>query len=74
MIKELDRIALVHPLPEYKLEAGDIGTVVMIHQDGMGYTLEFMSLTGASLAIPTVAATAIRPLRDREIAHVRAVA
>ena len=74
MIKELDRVALAKPLPEHGLEAGDVGTVVMVHKNGDGYTLEFMTLGGDTVAIVTVRADAVRPLRPREITHVREVA
>lgn len=74
MSKELDRVALSKPLPEHGLEPGDVGTIVMVHDGGKGFTLEFMSLTGRTIAIATVTADAIRPVRPSEIAHVREVA
>lgn len=74
MINELDRVALTEALPEHGLEPGDVGTVVMVHKGGQGFTLEFLSLTGETVAIVTVRSTAVRPIRRREITHVRAVA
>jgi hypothetical protein len=74
MIEELDRVALAKPLPEYNLDAGDIGTVVMVHEGGKGYTVEFMTLAGKTVAIATVTADFVRPIRAREIAHAREVA
>lgn len=74
MIKELDRVALTQSIPEQRLEAGDVGTVVMVHKEGEGFTLEFVSLTGETVAIATVRADAVRELRRREITHVREVA
>lgn len=74
MIDELDRVALTKSLPEHGLEAGDVGTVVAIHNGGAGYTIEFMTLAGDTLAIATVDTDAVRPVRPREIAHVREVA
>ena len=74
MIKDLDLVALTRGLPEKNLEAGDIGTVVMVHEGGRGYTVEFMTLTGKTLAIATMDAAAVRPLREHEIANARAVA
>jgi hypothetical protein len=73
MIKELDLVALTRALPEYNLEAGDVGTVVMVYQDGKGYSVEFMTFSGMTVAVVTVDADAVRPLRAREIAHVRDV-
>lgn len=45
MIAELDRVVLTTNLPEYRLQKGDIGTVVLVHQDGLGYEVEFITLT-----------------------------
>jgi hypothetical protein len=42
VIKELDTIALTTDLSEAGLRAGDLGTVVLGHQDGTGYEVEFM--------------------------------
>ncbi len=74
MIEELDRVALAEPVSEHGLEAGDIGTVVMVHEGGKGFTVEFMTLMGQTIAVVTLPAVAVRPLRAREIAHVREVA
>ena len=74
MIEELDRVALTRDLVEHGLVAGDIGTVVAVHQDGAGYTLEFISLDGTSIAVVTLAAADVRASRPREVAHVRAMA
>jgi hypothetical protein len=74
MIEELDRIALTKPLPEHGLVAGDIGTVLAVHQGGKGYTVEFVSLGGESIGVVTLDATDVRTLRKREIAHVRELA
>ena len=74
MITELERVALTKALPEHGLEPGDVGTVVSVHKNDEGYTLEFMTLGGETVAIATVRGEAVRPLRRREITHVREVA
>ena len=71
MIHEFDVVALSRGLPDLHLEAGDVGTVVMVHADGEGYEVEFATLVGDTLAVVTLPAGAVRPLRRREIAHVR---
>ena len=58
-------------MAESGLQAGDIGTVVMIHQQGQGYTVEFMTLSGDTVAVVTLPADQVRPIRANEIAHVR---
>lgn len=74
MIHELDVVALARSLPEHGLEAGDVGTVVMVHGSGSGYEVEFSTLGGDTLAVVTLPAEAVRPLRQREISHAREVA
>jgi hypothetical protein len=54
MIKELDPIVLSVDLPEYGLQAGDIGTVVLVHQGGAGYEVEFVALDGETIAVTTL--------------------
>jgi hypothetical protein len=71
MIEELESVVLTTDMPERGLQAGDIGTVVMIHQQGQGYTVEFMTLTGETVAVVTLPAEQVRPIRANEIAHVR---
>ncbi len=74
MINDLDSVVLTVDLPQYGLTAGDIGTVVMIHANGKGYEVEFMTLDGETLAVTSLLATQVRPISHKEIAHVRLVA
>jgi hypothetical protein len=74
MIKELDPVVLTESLPEQGLQAGDVGWVVMIHDDGTGYEVEFVTLSGETISVVTVPATAVRPVGCKEIAHARMVA
>jgi len=74
MIEELTSVVLTTNLPERGLQAGDIGTVVLVHQKGKGYTVEFMTLSGDTVAVITVPAERIRPIRTNEIAHARELA
>jgi len=73
MIKELDSIVLNDDLPEYGLERGDIGTVVLIHRDGKGYEVEFVSLDGETMAVISLLPSQVRPIGRREIAHARTI-
>ena len=70
-IKEHDCVVLTKNLPEEKLEAGDVGTVVHIHKDGVAYEVEFVTLAGRTVAVATVEASALRPVGTRDISHVR---
>lgn len=74
MIKELESVVLTTDLPKDGLTAGDIGTVVLVHESGQGYTVEFMTLAGTTVAVVTLLAHQVRPIAKDEIAHARAVA
>jgi len=71
MIKEHDCVVLTKNLPGEGLEAGDIGTIVHIHKGGAGYEVEFMTLTGETVAIVTLMADEVRPFTRRDLAHTR---
>lgn len=74
MINELDAVVLTRDLPEHDLQAGDIGTVVLIHAAAAAYEVEFVTLTGETLAVVTLPANSVRAIQESEIAHVRRVA
>ena len=71
MIREHDCVVLTQDMPDEGLQAGDIGTVVHIHQSGAGYEVEFMTLAGETVAIATLLPAQLRPIAKRDIAHVR---
>jgi hypothetical protein len=70
-IHELGWVVLTTNLPEYELTIGDIGTVVLIHEQGQGYEIEFVSLDGETIAVSTLLAHQVRAIGRREIAHAR---
>jgi len=72
MIQELAEVVLTCELPEHKLAAGDIGTVV--HGEGPGYEVEFMTLDGETIAVTTLRADQVRQAHAAEIAHARPIA
>ena len=71
MIIEHDRVVLTAPVPEERLEIGDVGTVVHVYQDGKAFEVEFTALDGQTAAVVTVEASQVRPIRSREITHAR---
>ncbi|MBV8753779.1 MAG: DUF4926 domain-containing protein [Hyphomicrobiales bacterium] len=73
MIGELDLVVLKRDLPDAGLAAGDVGTVVLVHQQGAGYEVEFTTLAGDTVAVITLDASDVRPVEAREIVHARAV-
>ena len=71
MIEEFSHAILTVDVPEHGLRAGDVGTVVMVHEAGAGYTVEFMTLGGETVAVVTVPGDGVRPAGPDEIAHAR---
>lgn len=73
-MKELDTIVLVGDLPEHGLADGDLGTVVMVHEGGAGFEVEFQTLGGDTVAVVSLPADRVRQISPTEIAHAREVA
>jgi len=73
MINELDLVVLKRDLPTERLTVGDVGTVVLVHQQGRGYEVEFTTLSGDTIAVVNLDASDVRPVEAREIVHARAV-
>jgi hypothetical protein len=73
MIEELETIVLTMDMPEHGLQAGDIGAVVLVHSNGERYEVEFVTLSGDTVAVVTLTADMIRRIYEDEIAHVRSV-
>ena len=72
MMKELDTVVLTTDIPEHGLKAGDLGTVVLVHEHS-GYEVEFMTLDGETVAVVSLPPGQVRPIGRREIAHARLV-
>ncbi len=74
MISEHDCIVLTQDIADEGLQAGDVGTVVHIHGGGAAYEVEFMTLTGETVAVATVLKSQLRPVGPRDVSHVRELA
>ena len=74
MIKEHDCVVLTTNLPDERLEAGDVGTIVHIHKVGAAYEVEFMTLTGETVAVVTAKASQVRAFNRRDLWHTRELA
>ena len=74
-IAEHSEAILTRDVPEQGLLRGDVGTVVSIQyaEEGTpaGYTLEIFSITGQSLQVKNVEATAVREAGSEDITHAR---
>lgn len=72
MIAELDCVALTRALPEFGLDTGDVGAVVMVFAGGAACEVEFGAEDGRTIALETLDATWIgrpppRICRDRAV-------
>jgi hypothetical protein len=72
-MRELDPVVLCEDLPAQGLQAGELGVIVMRHRDGEGYEVEFVTLSGETVAVVSLLPHQVRPIGRREIAHARAV-
>jgi hypothetical protein len=70
-IKEHDCVVLTSDLPQEELKAGDVGTVIHIHQSGAAYEVEFTTLDGRTLTVATIEGKQLRPVSRRDVSHVR---
>ena len=73
MIQELDSVVLTEDISDLRLAKGDIGTVVLVHNNGEGYEVEFMTLSGDTVAVTTLFSQQIRMIREMEIASARSL-
>lgn len=53
------------------LQTDDVCTVVHIYDAGKAYEVEFMTLTGQSVAVMTVLHRQLRSVQHSDISHVR---
>jgi uncharacterized protein DUF4926 len=69
----LDCVALVEDLPEFELEAGDIGTIVEVYSPTM-FDVEFSAPGGYLAALLTIGSAWFRPAKDGDFARERELA
>ncbi len=74
MIRELDSVVLMRNIPQYGLKAGDVGAVVHVYGQGEAFEVEFVGGDRTTVAVVTLGGEDVRPMRSREILHVRALA
>jgi hypothetical protein len=65
MIKEHDCVVLTQDIPGEQLKSGDVGTAVHVHRDGAAYGVEFMTLTGDTVAVATVLPSQLSPVSKK---------
>lgn len=53
------------------LRAGDVGAVVQVYANGAAYEVEFVDGDGSTVALLTLNASEVRPIKAGESLHVR---
>ena len=71
MIHRLEPVILVKDYPDQGLVKGDMGAVVMVHEGGKAFEVEFVTLAGDTLGVLTLTADEVRPVSARDVPHVR---
>jgi len=73
MIEEHDRVVLTTKEPDAGLEPGDVGTVVHVYSEGEAFEVEFVTLTGDTVAVLAIDRDEVRLVQSREVTHARSV-
>ena len=63
---EHERIVLTEDLAQCGLQAGDVGTIVHVYRDAQAFEVEFVALTGKTVAVVTVSSDQARTVREDE--------
>jgi hypothetical protein len=68
--RELDTVVLVRDLPDSGLRTGDLGAVVQVYSPE-ALEVEFVTASGRTAALLSVAASDVRSVRDDDLLAVR---
>jgi len=74
MIKEHQSVVLKEDVSAENLRKGDIGTVVHIHGENIGYEVEFNTAEGEEIAIVSLSPQQVREFSERDVYAVREMA
>jgi hypothetical protein len=62
----LETVVLVRDLPEHSLRAGDLGVIAEMHEPD-GFDVEFVTASGHTTALVTLASGDIRAVADTDL-------
>jgi hypothetical protein len=71
MLAEHSIVVLNADAPDTGLNAGDVGTIVYVHDQGKAYEVEFVDGDGTTIALLTLNADEVRPIGSGELLHAR---
>jgi Domain of unknown function (DUF4926) len=78
VIDAFSDVVLLRDMPEHGLRAGDVGVVVEVFPGRgdipPGYIIEFITLTGETVAVIDLTTDAVRPVSERDMPQARAIA
>ncbi|MGC8783607.1 MAG: DUF4926 domain-containing protein [Armatimonadota bacterium] len=72
-MKEHDLVVLTRDVPDCGLQQGDVGVIVHCYAGGSAYEVEFVAADGRTVAVLTLNEDEVRPMRQGEILHARAM-
>jgi hypothetical protein len=70
-MSEFDLVVLQDDSANGRLKVGDVGTILTVYNDGKAFEVEFVTLTGESVAVETLLPHQIRTVRPSEVMAVR---
>lgn len=70
-MNEFDLVVLQDDRVNERLRAGDVGTILTVYGEGKAFEVEFVTLTGESVAVETLLPHQIRMVRPSEVMAVR---
>jgi hypothetical protein len=68
--RELDTVVVAKDLPAHGLRRGDVGAVVQVYSPA-SIEVEFVTATGHTQAVVTLATDQVRPVGNRDLLAVR---
>jgi Domain of unknown function (DUF4926) len=68
--QELDTVVVAKDLPAHELRRGDVGAVVQVYSPS-SIEVEFVTATGHTQAVVTLATDQVRPVGNRDLLAVR---
>jgi hypothetical protein len=71
MLKEHDSVVLTTDVAAEGLKAGDIGVIVYCHRNNEAFEVEFMTLAGRTVAVPSLLATQVRAIGTSDVPQAR---
>ena len=73
-MREHDTVVLTRDLPERGLRRGDVGAIIHLYAGSEALEVEFVTGSGATVAVETLERADVRPLGREEILHARELA